>query len=260
MTSTPQYSLFLNSRFYVLLSSVLLSVLVLSVLRLTIADDQLYAIRTQQLFGMLCLIYWYIALIISPLGYALGKQRMRHIEFARRAIGVSAFYFAALHGAVALWGQLGGIDQLQFLPTLFQWSLAAGATALAVLGVMALTSFDVVVRFMTYRKWKWLHRLVYGAWLLVVIHVWSVGTHLAYTNVQLAAFAALALLSGLELYRIVGSLTTKKLHLSKTEFVTFFMAVWIAALALILTIPVVIQNYHSRHTEHGSSSHSEGGS
>lgn len=260
MPTAPHYSVFLNSRFYVLLTTLLVSIFVVAALRLVIADDQLYAIRTQQTFGLLCLIYWYVALIISPLGYVIGKRRVRHMEFARRAIGVSAFYFALLHGVVALWGQLGGFDQLQFLPSLFQWSLAGGAAALVILGLMALTSFDSVVKRMTYRRWKWLHRFVYTAWILVVIHVWSVGTHLAYTNIQLVAFTALAVLSGLELYRIVTSLNTTKLHLNKTEFATFFLAVWVAALALILTIPAVIQNYHSRHTDHESSEHSGAGS
>lgn len=257
MHTSSAYSLFLNSRFHLLASTLLISLLVISILRLSIPDDQLYAIRTQQTFGFLCLIYWYVALIISPIGSIIGKTRIRHLTFLRRAVGVSACYFALLHGGIALWGQLGGIAQLQYLPSLFQWSLLGGAIAIIVLCLMALTSFDAVVRFMSYRKWKWLHRLVYAAWFLVVLHVWSVGTHLAYNNVQLMAFSALAILSGLELYRILRTANIKKLHLNKTEFVTFFLAVWVAALALILTIPTVVQNYHSRHTDHESTLHGD---
>lgn len=254
MPRKDTYSLLNNSRFYILAISFLLSVLAFAVLRLQIPSDQLFYIRAQQTFGLLCLVYWYIALIISPVGYVIGKQRMKHIEFTRRAIGVSAFYFASLHAGIALWGQLGGLGELQYLPTLFQLSLLGGAVALAILGIMAATSFDRAVRFMTYRKWKWLHRLVYTAFVLVVIHVWSVGTHLAYSGVQLAAFGALAILSGLELYRATKAISDKYLKLGKAEFFAFFAAVWACVIAAIIALPVLVQNYHSRHTDHDASS------
>src|SRR5690606_14648817 len=97
---------------------------------------------------------------ISPTGYVVGKHRTKHIEFARRSIGVSAFYFASLHGGIALWGQLGGFDQLKLLPDLFRWSLLSGAVAYAVLFVLAATSFDKVVSYLTFKWWKWLHRII----------------------------------------------------------------------------------------------------
>jgi DMSO/TMAO reductase YedYZ heme-binding membrane subunit len=250
VAKTTSYSLLSNSRFYILLGSLLISLFIVGLLRLHIPNDQLYVIRLQQLFGLFCLIYWYFALIISPVGSIIGKPRMRHIEFARRAIGVSAFYFALLHAGIALWGQLGGLEQLRYLPSLFQWSLAAGAIALGILCVMAATSFDAVVKFMTYKRWKWLHRLVYTAFILVVLHVWSIGTHLAYPPIQLAALAALVLLSGLELLRFTKSISDKYLHLNRTELYTLFLAAWICVVALIVSIPAFVQNYHSRHTDH----------
>lgn len=254
MTKTS-YNLFDNSRFYILASSFLLSVLVFCLLRIQISSDQLLFIRSQQLFGLFCLIYWYCALIISPVGYIVGKQRMKRIEFARRAIGVSAFYFALLHAGVALWGQLGGIGELKYLPTLFQWSLIGGLVALIILGIMAVTSFDVVVKFMTYRKWKWLHRLVYTAFILVVLHVWSIGTHLAYSSVQMSAFAMLVILSGLELLRVTKLTSEKYFHLTKAEFFAFFLALWMCVVALIAALPALVQNYHSRHADHDGSQH-----
>lgn len=250
---TTSYSLLSNSRFYVLLGSLFISLFMIGLLRLHIPSDQLYAIRLQQVFGLLCLIYWYIALMISPVGSIIGKHRMRYVEFARRAIGVSAFYFAVLHAGVALWGQLGGISQLAYLPTLFQWSLSMGGVALFILGIMAATSFDRVVAFMTPKKWKWLHRLVYIAFLLVVLHVWSIGTHLAYSSTQLVALAALVSLSGAEIFRSVTKMNVSHLRLNRTELLTLFLAVWICAIALIVAIPAFVQNYHSRHTEHAVS-------
>lgn len=252
MTQKPTYSLFNNSRFYILTSSILISVLVFSWLRLQIPSDQLFYIRTQQVFGLLCIFYWYFALVISPIGYVIGKHRTKRLEFARRAIGVSAFYFAVLHAAIAVWGQLGGLSELNHLPELFRWSLFLGMIALVVLGIMAATSFDKVVKFMTFKKWKWLHRLVYIGGILAVLHIWMIGTHLAYLNVQLIAFVALVILAGLELFRTTKLVNEKYLHLGKTEAATLFATCWVIVSLAIFMIPVTIQNYHSRHTDHTS--------
>lgn len=253
-----KYQLLNNSRFYVLVMSILVSITIFAWLRLQIPSDQLFFIRVQQVFGLLCVLYWYVALIISPVGYVVGKQRMRHIEFARRAIGVSAAYFALLHGSVALWGQLGGIGQLTYLPPLFKWSLLGGLFALVILLVMAATSFDKVVKFMTFKHWKLLHRLVYIGGILAVLHIWTIGTHLAYTNIQWTAFVALVTLSGLETFRGVTLFAKKHLEFqSKDYFITLFVSVWLLWVVLIAAIPTLVQNYHSRHNGHSSTTHNE---
>lgn len=252
MTARNDYSLLHNSRFYILAFSLLLSIALFAWFRIAITSDQLFLIRAQQVYGFVCLAFWYAAMIISPIGYIVGKQRMKHIEFARRAIGVSAFYFALLHTLIALFWQLGGIAQLQYLPELFKWSLFGGGVALVVLGLMAATSFDKVIAFMTFRKWKWLHRLVYMAGVLVILHIWMIGTHLAYGGVQIAGFWALALLIGLEVYRTTLLLNNKYQKLSRSELLITAMSVWVCALVVLLAMPNFIDNYHSRHTDHGS--------
>ena len=244
-----------NSRFYILAFSLLFSLMIFAWFRLQIPADQLYYIRLQQVFGLVCIVYWYATLIISPLGYLVGKHRIEHLTYARRAIGVSACYFALLHGCIALWGQLGGIGQIQHLPTLFQWSLASGGIALGVLLVLALTSFDSIVKRMTYRWWKWLHRLIYMGGIFALLHIWSVGTHLAYTQVQLAAYSALVVLFGLEMYRIVTNANKKYLHLDRPEAIALYIAGWVIASGLLFMIPLVTENYHSRHKDHASVSH-----
>jgi sulfoxide reductase heme-binding subunit YedZ len=242
-----------NSRFYILVTSVLLSLAIIGFFRLQIPSDQLYYIRTQQAFGLLGVIFWYFALVISPIGYVIGKHRTKKLEFARRAIGVSAFYFVLLHGCIALWGQLGGLTELQYLPELFRWSLLGGAIAFGVLLIMTLTSFDRVVKFMTFRKWKWLHRLVYIGGVLALLHIWTIGTHLAYDYVQIAALIALIILSGLELFRVTKLTNDKYLHLEKAEVITMYFSAWIIVVSLILITPMFVQNYHSRHDDHNSS-------
>lgn len=252
MVASKKVSLLNNSRFYILCASFLLSLFVFAWLRLAIPSDQLFYIRTQQVYGLICILFWYLALVISPIGYLIGKQRIKKLEFTRRAIGVSAFYFAALHGAIALWAQLGGLGQVQYLPELFRWSLLCGGFALLILGIMAATSFDRVVKFMTPKRWKLLHRLVYIAGILAIIHIWSIGTHLAYGGVQLAAFIGLATLAGLEMYRLSGVLDAKYFHFGKAELVTLFITLWTIVVALLLAIPFLVENYHSAHETHSS--------
>lgn len=240
-----------NSRFYILVSSVLISIMIAAWLRLQIPSTQLFYIRTEQVYGLVAILFWYVALLISPISYVVGKQRIKGLLFARRAIGVSAAYFAVLHLAVAIWGQLGGVDQLVYLPSLFKWSLAAGGVAVAVLLMMAATSFDVVIRFMTFKRWKLLHRLGYIGGTLAVLHIWTVGTHIAYSGIQITAFIALVILAGLETFRFV-TVTTKRYQdlQGRDYFLTLFFSIWVAWIALILLIPVIVKNYHSqRHNE-----------
>ena len=250
MAKPDEYRLLNNLRFYVVCFSFLLSIAVICYLRITIISTQLFYIRAQQLFGLLSLLYWYVALIISPLGYVVGKARTKRLVFARRAIGVSAFYFAVLHAAIALWGQLGGLGSVSALPSLFKWSLLAGLSALIVLLLLAATSLDKIIDFMTLKWWQWLHRLIYIGGVLAILHIWTIGTHLAYSKVQLTAFIALALLSGLEIFRITINLNKKYLD-SKAQAVAVFIGLWAVILGLLFMLPNTVNNYHSRH----SSSH-----
>ena len=236
--------------------SLLMSFVVFAALRIATVSDQLWLIRVEQTFGLFAVTYLYIALLISPLSYVVGKGRLRHVIFARRGIGVSAAYFALLHGAVALWGQLGGLVALGYLPSFFQWSLVFGVVGLAVLLVMAATSFDAVISRMTYRRWKWLHRCIYVGSILILLHVWMVGTHVSYGFVQLAGFLALALLFGLEAWRIAGTLARRFAELQPKEyFAVVAVSLWVVGLALLVSLPVVVQNYHStRHNDHTTES------
>lgn len=252
MKNREDYRLFYNSRFYIFVFSTLLSLGVFAWLRIQIPTDGLFYIRVQQVFGLISLLYWYFALIISPIGHVVGKQRVSHLTFARRAIGVSAFYFALLHAVIAIWGQLGGLHTILLLPALFKWSLLAGVIALTILAVMAATSLDKAISFMTYRWWKWLHRLVYAGGVLAILHIWSIGTHLAYSGVQVAAFIALALLSGLELITIFKLLNRTRFRIGNPELLSLFLTTWVLVCILLLFIPVTIQNYHTVHTDHAT--------
>jgi len=167
-----------NSRFWILAVAVTASVNIAGFVQLLIPSGSLQTIRIEQIYGFLSLLLLYLAILASPLTKTFpgmpGKAAYLH---ARRAIGVSAFYYAALHSCLTFFGQLGGFDGLNYLNRTYRWSLLGGALALGVLGIMAATSFDSVVSHMGYRHWKLLHRLVYFASIAVLLHVLLIGPH-----------------------------------------------------------------------------------
>jgi DMSO/TMAO reductase YedYZ heme-binding membrane subunit len=236
-----------NARFYIVLATISLSILIAGLLRILVPSDQLFAIRLQQVFGYLCLVYWYAALIISPLGNVYKNQPvMALLQFSRRGLGVSAAYFALLHVTIALWGQLGGIDGALLLPSWFVWSFAFGLVGLVSLTLMAATSFDKVISFMTFRRWKWLHRFGYIGGVLVLAHVWMIGTHMAYLSFRSIIFVMLAVLLLLESLRICG-LLAKKYQAFRNDRVELAVALWLVLTVALFITPNLIGNYQDKH-------------
>lgn len=257
MQKTPKQSLLDNGRFYILALSVCLAIIVPSFLRLQIESDQLVIIRTEQLYGLLAIIYWYIVLLLSPLSAVFGNQRLHTLLYLRRAIGVSAAFFAVLHGTVALFGQLGGVGAITQLPELFKLSLIAGVITTGFLLVMAATSFDRVIRWMTPKRWKLLHRTGYIGGILVLLHIWTIGTHASYITVQLASLGMLIVLGGLESYRAVKKYATaRKFYDDKPTFFTLVLTLTVTWSVCLLLIPVYVENYHAaRHVSTQGVSH-----
>ncbi len=93
----------------------------------------------------------------------------------RRTLGLFAFSYATLHLAWYV-----GVDQFFDLPTLAadvlkRKFMVVGFAAWLLLVPLAVTSTDRWVRRLGYARWKRLHRLVYAAALLGVVHfVWRV--------------------------------------------------------------------------------------
>jgi sulfoxide reductase heme-binding subunit YedZ len=256
-TKTIPY-LLQNTRFYILAFTIISSLFAASWLRTHIASDQLFYIRTEQVFGYASMLCWYIALIISPLAALVGKNGvMLGVIFARRAIGVSAAYFALLHVTVATWGQLGGLKGLALPPGTFRTSLLLGVVALVILCIMAATSFNKVVVFMTPKRWKWLHRLGYIGGVLVILHVWLIGTHVAYVDTRIIAFVLLAILFGLESFRVASSLAKRYKELATLDVrLTIFICLWLLLMGLLLALPRLTTSYHSEHhAVHSGSGH-----
>jgi methionine sulfoxide reductase heme-binding subunit len=112
----------------------------------------------------------------------------------RRMLGLFAFAYGTLHFAWYL-----GVDKFFDLAEIGKdivkrKFITVGFSALLLLVPLAVTSTDRAVRRMGFRRWKRLHRLVYAAALLGVIHfVWRVKADLRKPVIFAAAVGLLLL-------------------------------------------------------------------
>lgn len=229
-----------NHRFFVLLSSVAIALVVFFVIDARAPDEQARLIRLVRAYALLALTYLYTALLAGPFCYSFPRFPYRaHYLFARRAIGVSAYFFALLHASLAFFGLLGGFSGLPFLSAHYLFAITLGATALVILFCMAATSFDSMVRFLTFRRWKFLHRFVYGAGFLVMVHALLLGTHFrdlsrAIPQIFFAALAFLLLLEG----RRVDAVLARRWRLAPTFGIgTVIVCSVVFALLLFTLVP-----------------------
>jgi DMSO/TMAO reductase YedYZ heme-binding membrane subunit len=137
----------------------------------------LQKIRLVQWYGFTALILLYLSLLASPLYHSFPNFPGRiFYVYARKAIGVSAFFFGLLHGGLAFFRTLGGFAGLPFFRGAFLLGIILGTTALVLLGLMAATSIHSINKKYNI-PWKKIHRVVYAAGMLVLIHALMLGTH-----------------------------------------------------------------------------------
>jgi nitrite reductase/ring-hydroxylating ferredoxin subunit/DMSO/TMAO reductase YedYZ heme-binding membrane subunit len=157
-------------------------------------------------FGSCAFLMLTIILCIGPL--ARLDRRFLPLLYNRRHFGVLTFCMAALHAYFMLEWYMAQ----DLLPTLMPELMKAedygkfigfpfkvlGIAALTVLFLMAATSHDYWLAFLTPPAWKALHMLIYPAYGLVVMHV-ALGAMQSNRNVLVpvlfgGAFACVALL------------------------------------------------------------------
>jgi sulfoxide reductase heme-binding subunit YedZ len=114
-----------------------------------------------------------LCLSVTPLNTYL---RWRWAIPLRKWLGLWAFAFAVLHLAVYLYtasdlyGTVTGYSTWEYWrATLLQFYIVLGACGLLILSALALTSNRLAMRRLK-KNWKRLHRLVYGAAALVLVH------------------------------------------------------------------------------------------
>jgi len=111
-------------------------------------------------FFLLC-----VSLMIGPLAVFQPEKFASLIE-PRRAVGLAAFFFAALHIVVVISLYFGW----DFASVLSFPQLVIAVPAAAILALLALTSCDYAVEKMGMAKWKTLQYLVYPSFILLFIH------------------------------------------------------------------------------------------
>ena len=167
-----------NIRFWVIIASLTASIGIYGYVRLVVPAGPLQATQLSQIYALTALTLLYFALLAGPFCFAFRHLPHRGWYLrSRRALGVSAFYFSCLHAYQAFFHQLGGFSGLGFLTPRYLIAIGFSLTALLLLATLASTSFDRMIKWLTYRRWKLLHRLAYVIGVLVLLHAALIGTH-----------------------------------------------------------------------------------
>ena len=196
-------------RYFIIIFGIVLAVGAFFVLRGNAPLSVDGFIRLEEFYAWAAVAFLYISLLATPLIQVVPGLpvwfRVIYIK-ARRATGVSAFFFAALHASIVFFVFMGGWSGLAGLPLQYLTATGLGFVALVILWLLAATSMDVMVR-MLGRKWKMLHRLVYVAAVLILIHAMILGSHLQTKGAVFWIFSGAALfLLALEALRIMRAI------------------------------------------------------
>lgn len=108
-----------------------------------------------------------IALAVTPLRQATGWQALARW---RRMLGLFVFFYACLHFLAYAWLDMGLVLSDIVRDVGKRPFVLAGSAALLLLAALAATSFDAAVRALGGRRWRALHRAVYAAALLALLH------------------------------------------------------------------------------------------
>lgn len=120
----------------------------------------------EQRTGKTALILLVLSLSITPLKMLTGWRNLIHL---RRPLGVYAFGYALLHFVIFLWLDYGLDWEFLKEAVLEKPYALVGLTALLLLAPLAATSWRWWMKKLG-TAWTRLHRLVYPAAMLVVIH------------------------------------------------------------------------------------------
>lgn len=117
--------------------------------------------------GMLTLVFLFITLAVSPLRRITGLNWL--VKF-RRMLGVFAFFYGLLHLLTYV-----AFDRFFRLTTIpgdigTRRFIAVGLAAFLLMLPLAITSTDAMIKRLGGKRWARLHRVVYVAAILGVIH------------------------------------------------------------------------------------------
>jgi sulfoxide reductase heme-binding subunit YedZ len=155
-------------------------------------------------YGFLSFSFISLALAVTPFLMLFPSFPFNAaLYMSRRALGVSAFVFAFLHYAIqgALYFKW---NPLYFLPLIGGEGMLTGVAALAMLFLLAATSFDFAVRKMG-KHWFTLQKLVYLAYPAIIAHALFLGSDFgeginAYSGSFLLVAAATVILEAARIF------------------------------------------------------------
>jgi DMSO/TMAO reductase YedYZ heme-binding membrane subunit len=187
-------------------------------------------------YALSSLFFLYVSVLVTPLYLALPQLPYKAIAVkGRRGTGVSAFLFASLHATMAFIYSLGGLNGVLALTGNAQLAFFSGLAALLILLLMTLTSLDYMVKTLG-KYWKPLHRFVYLAGYLILIHAAAFGTDfLGRTIISHIVYGLVVILLSLEANRIIVYLT------KKNEKVKPYRLLLFSLILILLLLPLVIR-------------------
>ena len=120
----------------------------------------------EQRTGKYALVLLVLSLACTPLNTLFG---LRQALTVRRSLGLYTFMFAAMHFVIFIGIDYGFDWEFLRLDIINKRYILVGATALIILTLLAATSFRWWMKRLG-KRWKALHRLIYLAAPLVVLH------------------------------------------------------------------------------------------
>jgi len=120
--------------------------------------------------GALALIFLLISLAVTPIRKQLAQPWMVKL---RRMVGLYAFFYAALHLMTFVWFDKSFSVGAIVKDTVKRPFITFGMAAFLILVPLAITSTNGMVKRLGGKRWNRLHRLVYLAGALAVIHYYA---------------------------------------------------------------------------------------
>ncbi len=204
-------------RYIIVVSSIFSAALIYLLVLKTTPPGSLVMITLGQIYAFTAVGFLYLALLATPLYFVFPRLPYRPLYTkARRALGFSAFIFAMLHGIIEYYKLLGGNQGLSYLTSKYALAAELGMISLAILTLLAITSFNFAVKFFG-TNWKVLHRFVYLAGILVVFHALLLGTDFAdlHSVESLLSLLLVSFLLTLEALRLDALVTNKFIKFPK---------------------------------------------
>lgn len=109
----------------------------------------------------------WLALAVTPLRQGLQLTALARL---RRLLGIFAFFYACLHLLSYAWLDQGWVWQDMVGDVLQRPFILVGMLTFCILLALAVTSPQAILRWLGGARWKLLHRAVYGAALLALLH------------------------------------------------------------------------------------------